>query len=97
MKAAYFEATGGPDVIKFGDLPTPEPKPGEIRVKVRAATVNPIDTYVRSGLAAIGGPFPFVTGRDFAGVVDAVGPGTIRFKPGDRVWGANQGAGGRSV
>lgn len=96
MKAAYFEATGGPDVIKFGELPTPEPKPGQIRVKVRAATVNPIDTYVRSGLAAIGGPFPFVTGRDFAGVVDAVGAGVTKFKVGDRAWGANQGAGGRT-
>jgi NADPH2:quinone reductase len=96
MKAAYFEATGTPDVLKFGVLPTPEPKAGELRVKVKAATVNPIDTYVRSGLAAVGGPFPFVTGRDFAGVVDAVGPGVTRFKTGDRVWGANQGMGGRT-
>jgi NADPH2:quinone reductase len=96
MKAAYFEATGIPDVLKFGDLPTSEPKAGELRVKVNAATVNPIDTYVRSGLAAIGGPLPFVTGRDFAGVVDAVGPGVTRFQKGDRVWGANQGMGGRT-
>lgn len=96
MKAAFFDATGTPDVIQFGDLPTPEPKAGELRVKVHAATVNPIDTYVRSGLAAVGGPFPFVTGRDFAGVVDAVGPGVTRFKKGDRVWGANQGMSGRT-
>lgn len=96
MKAAYFTATGTPDVLQYGDLPTPEPKAGEIRVKVLAATVNPIDTYVRSGLAAIGGPFPFITGRDFAGVVDAVGPGVTKYKVGDRVWGANQGMGGRT-
>jgi NADPH:quinone reductase len=96
MKAAYIESTGAPDVIKFGELPTPEPKSGQIRVQVRAASINPIDTYVRSGLAAIGGPFPFVTGRDFAGVVDAVGPGAKKYKPGDRVWGANQGSGGRT-
>lgn len=96
MKAAYFESTGGPEVIKYGDLPTPEPKAGEIRVKVLAASVNPIDTYIRSGLAATRGPFPFVTGRDFAGVVDAVGPKVTRFKPGDRVWGANQGADDRT-
>lgn len=96
MKAAFFTAPGGPEVLQVGDLPTPEPKAGEIRVKVLAATVNPIDTYVRSGLAAIGGPFPFITGRDFAGVVDAVGPDVTRFKVGDRVWGANQGMGGRS-
>jgi NADPH2:quinone reductase len=96
MKAAYFETTGGPEVIHYGDLPTPEPKAGEIRVKVLAASINPIDTYVRSGLAAMGGPVPFVTGRDFAGVVDAVGPGVNRYKIGDRVWGANQGAGNRT-
>jgi len=96
MKAAYFTATGTPDVLQFGDLPAPEPKAGEIRVKVVAATVNPIDTYVRSGLAAIGGPFPFVTGRDFAGVIDSAGPNVTRFKVGDRVWGANQGSGGRT-
>jgi NADPH:quinone reductase len=96
MKAAYITATGTPDVIQYGDLPTPEPKAGEIRVKVLAATVNPIDTYVRSGLAAMGGLFPFVTGRDFAGVVDAIGPNAARFQVGDRVWGANQGMGGRT-
>jgi NADPH2:quinone reductase len=96
MKAAYFTATGTPDVLQYGDLPTPEPKAGEIRVKVLAATVNPIDTYIRSGLAAVGGPFPFTTGRDFAGVVDAVGSGVTKHKIGDRVWGANQGMGGRS-
>lgn len=96
MKAAYFEATGGPEVIRVGDLPMPEPGPGDVRVKVAAATINPIDTYLRSGLAPVSGAFPFITGRDFAGVVDAVGPGVKRFKVGDRVWGANQGAGGRT-
>jgi len=96
MKAAYFTATGTPDVLHYGDLPTPEPKAGEIRVKVLAATVNPIDTYVRAGLAAIGGPFPFTTGRDFAGTVEAAGEGVTKHKVGDRVWGANQGMGGRT-
>jgi NADPH:quinone reductase len=96
MKAAFFNTTGTPGVLQYADLPKPEPKADEIRVKVLAATVNPIDTYVRSGLAAIGGLFPFVTGRDFAGVVDAAGPGVTRFKAGDRVWGANQGMGGRT-
>src|SRR5262245_13369839 len=96
MKAAYFTATGTPDVLQYGDLPLPEPKAGEIRVKVLAATVNPVATYVRSGLAVVGGPFPFTTGRDFAGVVDAVGPCVSKHKVGDRVWGANQGMGGRT-
>ena len=96
MKAAFFNATGTPDVLQYAELPLPEPQAGELRVRVLAATVNPIDTYIRSGLAALGGPLPFTTGRDFAGVVDAVGPGVTRFQVGDRVWGANQGSGGRT-
>ena len=96
MKAAYFEVTGGPEVLTYGDLPTPEPKAGEIRVKVGAASLNPIDTYVRSGMAAAGNPMPFITGRDFCGTVEAVGPGVTNYKVGDRVWGCNQGAGGRT-
>src|SRR5262245_18717340 len=91
MRAAYFEATGAPDVIKVGEVPTPEPKAGEVRVKVLAASINPIDTYIRSGAAPMPLPKPAITGTDFAGVVDAVGPGAARFKKGDRVWGSNQG------
>lgn len=95
MNAAYFEATGGPEVITLGEVPTPEPKPGEIRVKVLAAAINPIDTYVRSGAAPMSLPKPAITGTDFAGAVDAVGAGVTRFKAGDRVWGSNQGLLGR--
>ncbi|MCE9564084.1 MAG: NADPH:quinone reductase [Planctomycetes bacterium] len=95
MRAAYFETTGAPDVIKVGDVPTPEPKPGEIRVKVFAASINPIDTYIRSGAAPMPLPKPAITGTDFAGVVDAVGQGATRFKAGDRVWGSNHGLLGR--
>lgn len=94
MKAAFFDATGTPDVIRVGDLPTPEPKAGEVRVKVLAASINPIDTYIRSGAAPMPLPKPAITGTDFAGVVDAVGPGA-RYKVGDRVWGSNQGLLGR--
>lgn len=95
MKAAYFETTGGPEVIRYGDLPTPEPKAGEVRVKVAVASLNPIDLYVRAGIAA-SGPMPFITGRDFAGTVEAVGQGVRKYKVGDRVWGGNQGMGGRT-
>lgn len=95
MKAAYLEQTGAPDVIRHGDLPTPEPKPGEVRVRVGAAAVNPIDTYIRSGMVNMNLPRPFVPGCDLAGVVDAVGPGVGRFKVGERVWGSNQGLLGR--
>src|SRR5580692_11500029 len=95
MKAAYLETTGGPDVIKFGELPTPEPKSGEVRVRVGAAALNPIDTYIRSGMVAMNLPKPFVPGCDLAGTVDTAGPGATRFKVGDRVWGSNQGLLGR--
>src|SRR5688572_23882317 len=96
MKAAFFETTGDPEVIRYDDLPTPEPGAGQIRVRMLAASVNPIDTYIRSGLAPMSTPPPFVTGRDFAGTVDAVGTGVTRFKVGDMVWGANQGMPGRT-
>src|SRR6187551_2190550 len=95
MKAAYFEATGAPDVIKVGELPTPEVKAGQVRVKILVASINPIDTYIRSGAAPMQLPRPAITGTDFAGVVDAVGAGVTQFKPGDRVWGSNQGLLGR--
>ena len=67
MKAAYYETTGNPDVIQYGDLPTPEPKAGEVRVKVLAASLNPIDTYIRAGAVAMQLPKPFIPGCDFAG------------------------------
>jgi NADPH2:quinone reductase len=76
-------------------LPTPEPKAGTVRVKVAAVSVNPIDTYIRSGMVAMQLPMPYIPGCDLAGVVEKVGSGTSRFKPGDRVWGSNQGLLGR--
>jgi len=95
MRAAYFETTGAPEVIKIGEILTPEPRPGEIRVKVLAAAINPIDTYIRSGAAPMTLPKPAITGTDFAGEVQAVGTGVTRFKIGDRVWGSNHGLLGR--
>ncbi len=95
MKAAFFDTTGTPDVIRVGEVPTPEPKEDEVRVKVHAASINPIDTYIRSGAAPMPLPKPAITGTDFAGVVDAVGPGATRFQVGDSVWGSNQGLLGR--
>jgi NADPH2:quinone reductase len=95
MKAAYYETTGAPEVIQYGDLPTPEPRAGQVRVQVRAAALNPIDTYIRSGAVAAQLPKPFIPGCDFAGVVEKVGDGVSHFKVGDRVWGSNQGLQGR--
>jgi NADPH2:quinone reductase len=95
MKAAYIKQTGPPENIVYGELPTPQPAGSQVLVKVRAVALNPIDTYVRSGLVKMDLPFPFVVGCDLAGSVEAVGPGASRFKQGDRVWGSNQGLLGR--
>jgi NADPH2:quinone reductase len=95
MKAAYYDTTGTPDVIRYGDLPTPDPQAGEVRVRVAAASLNPVDTYIRGGIVSMPLPKPFIPGCDLAGTVDAVGPGVTRFKVGDRVWGSNQGLLGR--
>ena len=95
MKAAFLETTGAPDVIRFGDLPTPAPSEGEVRVRVAYSAVNPIDLYIRAGTAPMPLPKPFIPGCDLAGTVDAVGPKATRYKVGDRVWGSNQGLLGR--
>src|SRR3984957_5727193 len=95
MKAAFIDAPGSPDAIRYGELPTPQPGEGEVRVRVLAAALNPIDLYIRAGTVAMPLPKPFISGCDLAGVVDAVGPRASRFRAGDRVWGSNQGLLGR--
>jgi NADPH2:quinone reductase len=95
MRAAYIEQTGEPDVIKVGELPRPEPGPGQVLVRVRAAAINPIDLYIRSGLVAMPMSFPYVLLCDLAGTVEKLGPQCNRFQVGDRVWGSNQGLLGR--
>ena len=69
MKAAYIEETGGPENLKFGDLPDPTPTVGEVLVRVGAVSVTPIDTYVRGGMVPAELPMPFVVGSDLAGTV----------------------------
>jgi len=95
MKAAFIETTGGPEVIRVGELPTPSPGQGEVLVRIAASSLNPIDLYIRAGNVAMPLPRPFIPGCDLAGTVEAVGPGVRRFKVGDRVWGSNQGLLGR--
>ena len=95
MKAAYIESTGGPDVIRHGELPKPAAAAGEVLVRVGAAALNPIDLYIRAGTVAMPLPKPFIVGCDLAGTVEAIGAGVQRFRPGDRVWGSNQGLLGR--
>lgn len=95
MKAAYIEQTGPPDVIQYGELPTPEPGGSQVLVRTGAVAVNPIDTYIRNGSNYWELPRPFIIGCDLAGVVEAVGPRASRFRVGDRVWCSNQGLLGR--
>ncbi|MFO0891067.1 MAG: NADPH:quinone reductase [Isosphaeraceae bacterium] len=95
MKAAYIEETGPPENIKVGPLPRPTAGPGQVLVRVKAVSLNPIDLYIRSGLVAFPLAFPYVIGCDVSGTVEEVGPGCTRFKAGDRVWGSNQGLLGR--
>jgi len=95
VKAAYIQEQGPAETIVYGDLPRPEPREAEVLVRVGAVAVNPIDTYIRGGMIKAELPRPFIVGCDLAGTVEAVGPGAKRFKPGDRVWGSNQGLMGR--
>src|SRR6266550_8283476 len=96
MKAAYIEATGPAEAtIQYGDVPKPQPTGSHVLVRTGAVAVNPIDTYLRNGANYWELPKPFIIGCDLAGTVEAVGQGVKRFKPGDRVWGSNQGLLGR--
>ncbi len=95
MKAAFIRQTGTPEVIEYGELPTPDPGPSEVLVKVGAVSVNPIDTYIRSGMIKVATSFPYIVGCDLAGTVERAGSQVSRFKVGDRVWGSNQSLFGR--
>jgi NADPH2:quinone reductase len=95
MKAAYITQTGPPDNIIYGDLPLPKLAGAQVLVKIRAVSVNPVDTYIRAGMIQMDLPLPFIVGCDLAGVVETVGPNAKRFRSGDRVWGSNQGLLGR--
>lgn len=95
MKAAFIHQVGPPEAIRVGEIPDPVPGPREVLVRVRACAVNPIDTYVRAGLVAFSLPLPFVVGCDLAGEVVAVGGDVASLRPGERVWGSNQGLLGR--
>jgi len=83
MKAIRIHSPGGPEVLTYEDIPMPEPKAGEARVKIDAIGVNFIDVYHRTGLYPM--KTPFTLGVEGAGIVDAVGDGVTEVKKGDRV------------
>jgi NADPH:quinone reductase-like Zn-dependent oxidoreductase len=90
MKAAYFMKNGGPEVMQCGDVPDPVAGPGQVLVDVHAASVNGADWKVRSGRYAPTTQFPYIPGRDFSGVVSALGAGVNDFKVGDAVFGVSE-------
>ncbi len=86
MKAILVREFGGPEVLKLEEVPTPKPAAAQVLVRIHAAGVNPYDTYMRAGTYAVKPPLPYTPGSDAAGIVEAIGDGIKRVKPGDRVY-----------
>jgi len=85
MKAVLFRMHGGAEVLEYTDFPTPEPKPGEVLIRLRAAALNRMDVMVRNGWPGLKLELPHINGADGAGEVAALGEGTSGFKVGERV------------
>jgi NADPH2:quinone reductase len=86
MKAIRVHEFGPPEVMKLEEVKDPEPSAGEIVVKVKAAGVNPVDTYIRSGPYPYKPSLPYTPGMDGAGIVESTGEGVSNVKIGDRVY-----------
>ncbi len=86
MKAIRVHGFGGPEVLRLEEVPTPQPGPGEVLVRMHAIGVNPVETYIRAGKYARLPALPYTPGNDGAGVVEQIGDSVTRFKPGDRVY-----------
>ena len=88
MKAIQVHELGDPEVMQLQEVPDPQPSVREVLVQVKAIGVNPVDTYIRSGLFGKR-PLPYTPGMDAAGIVEAIGDGVSRVKVGDRVYTAD--------
>ena len=86
MKAVWYEENGGAEILQYGDMPDPQPGPGEVRVKVATSGVNPSAWKRRQGLTATIGFPRVIPNQDGAGVIDAVGDGVDSSRIGERVW-----------
>ncbi len=88
MKAIVIHEYGGPEVLKYEDVPRPEPKEDEILIRVMAASVNPVDAAIRKGYLArlIGDKLPLILGMDAAGVVEKIGTKITKVRAGDPVY-----------
>ena len=85
MKAVLFHQHGGPEVLEYTDFPTPEPKPGEALIRLRAAALNRMDVLVRNGWPGLKLDMPHINGADGAGEIAEINGDFTDFKPGDRV------------
>src|SRR5580692_5623713 len=86
MKAVRVSEFGGPEVMKIEEVPDPKPESGQVLVRVKAAGINPVDAYIRSGTYPRKPNLPYTPGTDAGGIVEAVGPNVKRFRTGDRVY-----------
>jgi NADPH2:quinone reductase len=83
MKAVRVHQPGGPEAMQLEEVPTPQPGPGQVLVRIEAAGVNFLDVYHRSGAYAL--PLPMILGQEGAGTIEELGPGATKFAVGDRV------------
>jgi NADPH2:quinone reductase len=95
MKAIVISRPGGPDVLEYVEVPTPQPGPGEVLVKAEAIGVNLFDLMIRTGRYRWMPKLPFVPGNEMAGRIAAVGPGVTARKAGERVFVAGYDIGNR--
>jgi NADPH:quinone reductase-like Zn-dependent oxidoreductase len=88
MKAVCIYSHGGPEVLRYEEMPLPRPQTGEVLVRVHAAGINPVDWKIREGLLhdLLQHAFPLVLGWDVSGVVESLGPDTSRLRVGDEVY-----------
>jgi NADPH2:quinone reductase len=86
VKAIRVKEFGGPEVLFLEDVPTPQPRAGEVLVRIHAVGINPVETYIRAGKYARLPELPYTPGNDAAGVVEQVGTDVTEFKRGDRVY-----------
>ncbi|MBC7901617.1 MAG: NADPH:quinone reductase [Saprospiraceae bacterium] len=89
MKVIVVREFGEPEVMKLEDVPTPEPEAEQVLVRLLAAGVNPVDTYLRTGIHAHAPKLPYTPGKDGAGIVESIGKNVTKYKIGDRVYTAD--------
>lgn len=95
MRALIMSGYGAADVLRLDQVPVPTPASGEVRIRIHAASINPVDWKLRSGRLQKTSPvsFPYIPGRDVAGMIDAVGAGVTQWKVGDAVFAVINGGG----